>query len=246
MDGERPYGCREERQGGNRATKAIAAFLTFSAILLLLITVNGFNALLALLFAFLSAFFVTTVGVLLESNAEAYRKNRLADGLAEFFYRLGYYKSTKSSYFRAVDKAVQGTSARGLRRIVDRASKELKLGGSFLAGLASGEDLGEGALLDNLRLSGADTPAQVRDALAAHELHLGERQSEVEASAQRYALVNMFVSTIVPSFMVFAFIGTTILSQANFSMLPFSVSLVIFIPLSYAIGNSLLSRKMYA
>jgi hypothetical protein len=68
----------------------------------------------------------------------------------------------------------------------------------------------------------------------------------VEASAQRYALVNMFVSTIVPSFMVFAFIGTTILSQANFSMLPFSVSLVIFIPLSYAIGNSLLSRKMYA
>jgi hypothetical protein len=246
MVGERPHGCHKERPGGSCVAKALTAFLAFSAMLLLLIAVNGFSAQLALLFALMSAFFVAAVSILLKSNAGAYRKSRLADGMAEFFYRLGYYKSRKGSYFRAVDKAVQGTSAVDLREMVDRASKELKLGGSFLSGLAPREELGEGALLNNLRLSGADTLGQVRGALTAHELHMSERQSAMEESAQRYALVNMFISTIVPSFMVFAFIGTAILSQASVSLIPFSLSLVIFIPLSYAVGNSLLSRKMYA
>src|SRR5208337_387426 len=113
-------------------------------------------------------------------------------------------------------------------------------------GLASAKAFKDEALLKNLRLSGAENLGQMRSALAAHELHRSERQSEIEESSQRYALINMFVSTIVPSFLVFAFIGTAILSQASFNLLPFSVSLLIFIPFSYAIGNSLLSRRMYA
>jgi hypothetical protein len=220
--------------------------LAFSSILLLLLAANGFSVPLALIFAFLSLFFVIATSVLLKENAKAYRKKRLEDGLAEFFYRVSYYKSRKGSCFRAVDKAVQGTSASDLRRIVDRASRGFKLGGSFLSHITSGEEFRDAALLKNLRLSGTDTLEQMRSALAARELHLSERQSAIEESSQRYALVNMFISTIVPSFLVFAFIGTAILSQASVNLLPFSVSLLIFIPLAYAVGNSLLSRRMYA
>jgi hypothetical protein len=228
------------------AARTAVPLLAFSSILLLLLAANGFSVPLALIFAFLSLFFVIATSILLEENVKAYRKRKLEDGLAEFFYRVSYYKSRKGSYFRAVDKAVQGTSARDLRQIVDRASRGLKLGGSLLYGIASGEELKDAALLKNLRLSGTGAPEQMRVALASHELHLGEMQSAIEESSQRYALINMFISTILPSFLVFTFIGTAILSQASINLLPFSVSLLIFIPLAYAVGNSLLSRRLYA
>ena len=86
----------------------------------------------------------------------------------------------------------------------------------------------------------------MRGALSAHELRLSEKRSVAEDSLQRYATISMFISTIVPSFLVFAFIGTAILSQASFNLLPFSVSMLILIPLAYAVGNSLLSRRLYA
>src|SRR5271157_1292805 len=171
MGGEKPAVCQAAVQGGSRTAEIIAAFLAFSSMLLILIEVNGFSAPLALLFAFLSLFFVTAICALLESNARAYRRNKLAGGLAEFFYRVSYYKSGKRSYFRAVDKAVQRTPARDLKRIVGRASRRFRLGGSFLSGIASGEEFGDGALLKSLSLSGTDNLGQVRGALAAHELH---------------------------------------------------------------------------
>ena len=226
--------------------KAAAAALAFSFLMALLVAINGFSVQLALLFAFLSLFFVATVLALLVSSTEAYRKKKLEEGLAEFFYRAIYYKSRSGSYLRAVDKAVQGTSERVLKGMAGRASKSLKLGGGFLSGVDSRGELKDGALLKGLRPGGTDELSQMRSALAAHELHTSGSQSAVEESSQRYATINMFVSTVAPSFLVFAFIGTAILSQAGVSLLLFSVSLLIFIPLSYAIGNSFLSRRMYA
>lgn len=246
MEVRQQYGYRTPSSNRDLAAKLAVATVVFVSLLLLLIEANGFSAPLFPVFAFLVIFFIVAIHLLLKSNAEAYRKRKLSDGLAEFLYRVGYYKSRRGSYFRAVGRAAQGTSASDLRRIVDRASRELKLGGGLFTGLVSDKAFEGEALLKNLRLSGADNIGQIRSALEAHELHRNERQSMIEESSQRYALINMFISTIVPSFLVFAFIGTAILSQASFNLLPLSVSLLIVIPLSYAIGNSLLSRRMYA
>jgi hypothetical protein len=226
--------------------RAIPAFLAFSILLSILVIVNGFSLQLALIFAFLSLFLVIAVRALLNSTTEAYLKKRREEELSGFLYRAIYHKSRDGSYFRAVDKAIEGTSHGGLKRTLAHASRSLKLGGGFISGMAAEGESKEGALLKNLRLEGTDDLAQVRTALSAHELYLSGRQSELEESSQRYATINMFISTIAPSFLVFAFIGSAILSQAGFSMLLLSVSLLILIPLFYSIGNSFLSRRIYA
>lgn len=242
----RPKPASGPRKRSVRAiAKAAAMAAAVLSLSLLLVEANGSGLPLALLFGFLSVFFVMAINALLESNAEAYLRKRLEEGTVEFLYRVTYYKRRGGSYLRAVGKAVNGTADEGTKRIAGRASKGLMLGGGLASGIASGGEFRGEALLRNLRLSGTDDLGQVRCALAAHELRLGERQSAIEESSQRYAITNMFISTIVPSFLVFAFIGSAILSPAGFSMLLFSVSLLIFIPLSYAIGNSLLSRRLY-
>jgi hypothetical protein len=245
--GSRPISGSYSARFSRRALAEVAAL---SAVLLslslLLIYVNGFSPVLAVFFASLSLLFITVIHALLASNAAAYRKKKLEEGLVDFLYRVVYYKCRRGSYLRAVDKAVQGTSADGPKQAVDRASRSLRLGGGLASGLASGVEFESEAPLRNLRLSGTEGLNQVRAALAAHELHLSERQSMIEESSQRYAITNMFISTIVPSFLVFAFIGSAILSPTGPSMLLFSVSLLILIPISYAIGNSLLSRRLYS
>lgn len=71
-------------------------------------------------------------------------------------------------------------------------------------------------------------------------------RADVEERAQRYATFNMFLSTVLPSFLVFAFIGGSILSHAYFSMLLFSICLVFTIPVLYSFGNLLMWRRLFA
>lgn len=238
---------RPNRPFGTVAAKKYLSILAASAVLLtLLITINELSFPLAFLFAFMSFFLVFAVRALLESSTRAYWKKRREEDLAGFLYRAVYYKSKSGSYLRAVDKAVQGTPEGDVKRISARASRSLQLGGGFLPKMVSGDDFREGELLEGLRFEGADGTSQMLSALAAHEAGIGGRRSALEESSQRYATINMFISTIAPSFLIFGFIGTAIMSPVGFSLLLFSVSLLIFIPLSYSIGNSFLSRRMYA
>jgi hypothetical protein len=86
---------------------------------------------------------------------------------------------------------------------------------------------------------------------AVGELRKNARRVEsnrvaTEESAQRYATFNMFISTILPSFMVFAFIGSSVLSRGSLSLSAFAAALLLGIPALYSLGNVLMWRRLLA
>jgi hypothetical protein len=77
-------------------------------------------------------------------------------------------------------------------------------------------------------------------------LFSGLKRAEMEESAQRYATINMFISTILPSFLVFAFVGNSVLSGTGFSTFLFSITFLIMVPLAYAFGNAFMWKRLLA
>jgi len=60
---------------------------------------------------------------------------------------------------------------------------------------------------------------------------------------QRYATLNMFLSAIAPSFIVFLFVGSSIISSSYASLLALSVVLLVVVPLTYAFGMFAFERR---
>ena len=95
--------------------------------------------------------------------------------------------------------------------------------------------LGRTEIPDSLETS------QIRSFIDKSESHLMEKASAIESYSQRYATANMFLSTVLPSFVIFAFIGSSIISAAKPSMLLFSSVLLFALPVLYAAGSSKLN-----
>lgn len=198
---------------------------------------------LAILLGIASFSSVLTISLLLRLNRKAHARKTLRDGLVEYLYKVIYYRLRKGSYFNAVDRASASTGSHALRSLVVRASKSFRLGGSFLEGIRSAEDLRSDAVLESLRCGPSDERA-MNGIISAHNLYLSARQAAVEASSQRDAVLNMFISTILPSFILFAFVGSTIISQAGLDLLAASVLLIVLVPLFYSMGTFLMWRRL--
>lgn len=82
--------------------------------------------------------------------------------------------------------------------------------------------------------------------LEAHDLHLNEQLSYIESSIQKFATANMFLAVIAPSFILFAFIGNSIISQGQSDLRLLYVLLLGVIPALYALSSLLFSRRINA
>ncbi len=71
-----------------------------------------------------------------------------------------------------------------------------------------------------------------------------EKASSIEQYSQKYATINMFLSSVLPSFIIFGFVGSSIISQGNPSLLTFSVIMLFALPVLYAFGNSRLNGRL--
>ncbi len=80
-------------------------------------------------------------------------------------------------------------------------------------------------------------PARIRAFIDKNESDLMEKAAAIESYSQRYATANMFLSTVLPSFVIFAFIGSSIISASKPSMLLFSSVLLFALPVLYAAGS---------
>lgn len=65
-------------------------------------------------------------------------------------------------------------------------------------------------------------------------------------SLQRNSTVNMFLSTLLPSFLLFIFVGTTVLSPSSIGLVLISLMVLIFVPSVYAISSTIFSRRLIA
>ncbi len=61
---------------------------------------------------------------------------------------------------------------------------------------------------------------------------------------QNVSTLNMFIASIIPSFIVFGFVSETVLVGGTFNYGAFAEALVIFVPLAYLFPKFYLSRKL--
>ncbi len=210
------------------------------ALVLTLLICYAANAQSVALFAIIFCISVVatySMGLMLQNNALAYDRKEQRESLADYLYRVLYYKSNGGSYLKSLSVAVGSVSSPRLANSINESIRKYIM--------ASAQP-------SNNNYSQLDTEViehgekQIRDSMVNYDLYLDSRQVEIAETTQRYATFNMFISTILPSFLVFAFIGNAILSEASSSMLLLSVLLLFIIPIAYSAGNFLMWGRLFA
>lgn len=190
--------------------------------------------------AFLFTLSISTLSLfatcfLVKLNAEAYRGRELRRELLDYFYRIAYYRARGGSYFKALFEAQKSAKHSHLKERISQTARKHLMSGKRARG--------DGNWDENTIRDGEDG---VREVIRMERLRASSRQAEMEESTQRYATFSMFISTIAPSFLVFAFVGNAVLSQGGFGMALFSSTLLLLIPFLYAISNLLMWRRLFA
>lgn len=206
--------------------------ILLSAIIYYASTQESATALFAILVAASAS--VQLTAYLVRLNREAYEKKKMRDSLLDYLHRIFFYKAKGGSYLRALRESRDCVEDPQLRERIASAGRKHLMGG----------ELQSEADLDVAVIGGGEL--LVGEEIRRQRLLMDSKQAEVEESSQRYATFNMFISTILPSFLVFAFIGNTILSQSGFGILLFSCILLLLIPLLYSLGNALMWRRLFA
>ncbi len=204
----------------------------------LLYLVNGAGGTIAFVgFLSISLPCVYVIGFMLDLNGRDYAGKALRDRFVEYMGRLSYYRTRGGSRFRAMIDASEGIDSETLSGKVRESFRRHLMGEEFRIRFSPKEGVdGEYAQVASSRPG---------DVIRNHAFYLKRKRAEIEESAQRYATLNMFLSTILPSFLVFAFIGESILSQGGFGILLFSIVLLVLIPTAYAVGNVVMWRRLH-
>lgn len=175
---------------------------------------------------------------------------RLNDKRDEACFRTGFvlwlsslldYRSGGLSLFAAMEKAARPIEMRDLRDSLTRALKRMKLGEvseSPFDSLAKLKHALPGITIPNLNIP------SIKAALELHEAAVKEELAELESACSRYATINMFISTVLPSFIIFAFIGSAIISNSAPDMLLFAIVVLVGLPAVYSFGNAKLNGRM--
>jgi hypothetical protein len=225
------------REFASKALPGVAATALLSCILYCVNGTSGAVALVCIVAASVACVF--SIKFLLAFNRTNYDSKMLYDSFIDYLRMLAYYRRIGVSQFRSMHDASEETESERLRATSQKAFKRHMMGENFLDYLVSLKPLRE-------RLGIICKSADPEDIVRKSALFSGLKRAEMEESAQRYATINMFISTILPSFLVFAFVGNAVLSGTGFSTFLFSITFLIMVPLAYAFGNAFMWRRLLA
>lgn len=209
--------------------KYLCGFLLFSAALgYLLVYLTGLGNLFYYFLSFLLSGLLFSVVLLLYNQLTAIsNKSRYDSELTRTLQLLLHFKASGLPILSSLDKAAEYAKLPSLKRSLSNMSRRIKLG----------------EISANRPLEISDT-SKIKSMISLHELRLQEKVSIVESHSQSSATITMFLSTILPSFVVFAFIGTTIISNSLPNMLLFSIAMLLILPMAYAVSHAQLSRRV--
>jgi hypothetical protein len=222
------------------ARKALPGIVAAALLSCILCYINGMSGVVPLIcIVAASITCVFSILFLLSSNRQNYDSKMLYDSFVDYLRMLTYYRRIGISQFKSMHDASEETESEKLRATSQKAFKRYIMGESFLDYLVSLKPLRE-------RLGSICKVADPGEIVRKDALFSDLKRAEMEESAQRYATINMFISTILPSFLVFAFVGNAVLSGAGFSTFVFSITFLIMVPLAYAFGNAFMWRRLLA
>lgn len=224
---------------------AQACTLLLSSLLLAscFILINGsYSASAVLLFLSVGFSASLLIFIIWRKLKNAYKKKIFIDELFRSADSILHYKSCGMPSVSAISKTISSAETPELKASLELIRSQFILGEiPDPAPQANGIDdiiseAGKGSIFAG--------PGELRHVVDSHELALGEKLSSLEAKSQRNATINMFVSTILPSFIIFAFIGSTIISGSAPSLLFFSIIMLAILPVAYALSYAELSRGL--
>ncbi len=90
----------------------------------------------------------------------------------------------------------------------------------------------------------SDIYASIGNLIEDYNYSAKAEEAKRGSALQRYATLNMFLSAIAPSFIVFIFVGSTIVAGSSASMLAISTVLLVALPLAYSFGSFAFARRL--
>ncbi|MGC8538656.1 MAG: hypothetical protein ACP5MK_02195 [Candidatus Micrarchaeia archaeon] len=224
---------------------------SMASISIVAIIMLGVTAFVSVASSFVSQYLpalISLAAVALITAYLAYRLRRIQiekkrfDQIIEFLYNL-YYLRQKHTLASNMYMLASGIGNVADRQKLNEMANGIRLGGDF----ADLIYLQFEPLLNEFGLSRPpschypnDQYQEIRELLDSYE---SNEHPTLEASMQRYSTVNMFISTILPIFIMFIFIGSSIISQSGINKVEFSLIILTFIPAFYAVGNAIFIRR---
>lgn len=152
------------------------------------------------------------------------------------------YHSCNMPLYSSLLKIINSSDDRELKEILLPLSKKEYLEGSEKPFNENSSKLSK--MFDGSGLPLSLKPSALRIFTEKINSEDEEKASSIEQYSQRYATINMFLSSVLPSFIIFGFVGSSIISQSNPSLLIFSVIMLFALPALYAVGNSRLNGRL--
>lgn len=193
---------------------------------------QGFKYL--LLFSTISGFLVLVICLLRRRIGMIQGKEAFRSGLMRSMNAMLYYRESGLPLLHSIEKSAELAELRELRESLSVLSRRIRLGDTVENSVS---------VIERLKLVGLDLSA-IKTMLSSYEIELRERISEIEAHSQGHATVSMFLSTILPSFVIFAFVGSTIISNAAPSLELFAMAMLVILPMVYSISYAELNKAL--
>lgn len=171
------------------------------------------------------------------------RKEEFKSELIRAMHTMLYYRMNGTPMLKSIEKARDTCELKGLKDSLAMISRRMLLGDTAKNSINAVKELKEAFPGRSLNPNGLGLK-EIRAVLGSHQLELDRRLSQFEAHSQRHATVSMFLSTILPSFVIFAFIGSTIISNTAPNMMLISIGMLIALPMVYAISYEILNRTL--
>jgi hypothetical protein len=178
------------------------------------------------------------------SRMQRYRDDSELDNeVSNAFSSAFFYNSTGIPLSRSLRLSSDNLNRRAAAPFVNLANR-LSLGQQFNEAFKSVKALSSSrAFAAGVKNIGAEVPRLV-SLLAMRELALKSKLSGIESSMQRYSTMSMFVAVILPSFVLFSFIGSSVLFNSYAGAALIYPVLVCFLPAAYALSSLLISRGL--
>ncbi|MDE1864343.1 MAG: hypothetical protein KGH77_02860 [Candidatus Micrarchaeota archaeon] len=187
----------------------------------------------------LSTLFCLTVLMLRRSVIRSYDSNLLCEDLFGFIGRIAHYKSCGVTTPNSISNSIAQSHTAKTKGAFLRILRMIRLGEDFqCASMIVLASLGS----PYQPISIGESHIQLQQAFNSYSEMKRSRASTALDTLQRGATINMFLSTILPSFLLFIFVGSAVLSESGGSIIAVSIALLILVPLFYAFSNAIFVR----
>ena len=191
-------------------------------------------------FVFISTFWA--IAMIYSKYKMKLKSTQTTEELMKGLNRLFYYRSANLPTLSALRMVRIPTTDAMAQTILYKVSKRMELGENFFDAIFNAT-ANDKEISRNLSEYLGNIHTGIQEALQLYESRKKLSVSRSNALMSRYATCSMFVSTIAPSFVIFSFIGSMLISQTSSNIESIAIILLAAIPLTYSIINSVSARR---